>query len=279
MTKASIREVGDGFKQVVRKLSKKREADVNAVVNSMSLLKIVDTSKEMVEEVQENEGPTTAEGSTCDTARVTEAPKLSYPDFEPAVALPPQPRALGPKIVTLRRINVPRNRLKPLESNWKKLIEPLVIHMKLQVRFNIKRKCIEMRPSPNQAADKAALDKACEYVKAFLLGFELHDAIALLRLDNIFLQSFKVTEVKRLVNENLGRAIGRIAGKEGKTKFAIENSTRTRIVIADKTIHLMGSHENIILARDSICSLIIGSPPSKVYNHLRVVSRRMKERA
>lgn len=77
----------------------------------------------------------------------------------------------------------------------------------------------------------------------------------------------------------LDRAVGRIAGSEGKTKFAIENSTRTRIVIADKLVHLLGSHQNIVLARDSICSLIMGAPPGKVYNHLRVVTRRMKERA
>jgi hypothetical protein len=39
-----------------------------------------------------------------------------------------------------------------------------------------------------------------------------------------------------------------------------------------------GAFSNIQVARDAVCSLILGSPPGKVYNHMRQVAARVQQR-
>ena len=176
-----------------------------------------------------------------------------------------------------RRVRVPPHRYTPLKKSWENIMRPLVEHMMIQVRFNPKTRCVEMKTSEFTTI-QGALQKAADFVQAFIMGFEIRDAIALLRLDDLFIESFEIKDVKMLHGDHMSRAIGRIAGQNGKTKYAIENATRTRIVLADQRIHILGSFANIKIARDAICKLIMGAPPGKVYNQMRGVAARLNEK-
>ena len=184
--------------------------------------------------------------------------------------------AIGNKI-EYRRVRCPTHRLTPLRAQWENLMSPIVEHLKLQIRYNPKNRSVELKTC-ELTDDPGAIQKGQDFMEAFMMGFEVQDAVAILRLDDLYVDSFMVTDVKMLAGDHLSRAIGRIAGQDGKTKYAIENATRTRIVVADQKVHIMGSFTNIKLARDAICDLIIGAPPGKVYNNMRNVAKRLKER-
>lgn len=172
---------------------------------------------------------------------------------------------------------VPPNRMTPLKNNWEKICETVVQNMKLQVRMNAKKKTVDLREC-EETEDRSSLQRTADFLRAFMLGFGLDDAIAMLRLDDLFLESFQIKDVKNLQGDHLSRCIARISGEKGKTKHAIENATRTRIILADSTIHLMGSYGNMRSAKDALCSLIMGTPPGKVYSQLRYVSKRLNEK-
>lgn len=102
---------------------------------------------------------------------------------------------------------MPSHRMTPLKNSWEKVYAPLVEHMKLQVRMNLKLKSVELRvrrclrghsltslQTCPLTQDPGALQKGAEFVKAFILGFDVADSIALLRLDDLFIESFEIKD-------------------------------------------------------------------------------------
>ncbi|KAI7734794.1 hypothetical protein M8C21_005460 [Ambrosia artemisiifolia] len=202
----------------------------------------------------------------------TETKTIAKPNFKPLTA-----HEVSDGQIQFRKISVPRHRYTPLKKAWMDIYTPIYDQMKIDIRMNLKTRNVEMM-TRRDTPDVSNLQKCADFVHAFVLGFDVIDAVALLRMDELYVDSFEIKDVKTLKGEHLSRAIGRLSGKGGKTKFAIENSTKTRIVIADTKIHILGSFSNIKVARDSLCSLIMGSPAGKVYSKLRAVTARLAER-
>jgi RNA-binding protein PNO1 len=194
------------------------------------------------------------------------------PKFEPL-----KPHEISTGQVQFRKVSVPPHRYTPLRKAWMDIYTPIYEQMMIDIRMNLKPRKIELK-TRHDTPDISNLQKCADFVHAFMLGFDVIDAIALLRLDELYVESFEIKDVKTLRGDHLSRAIGRLSGKLGKTKFAIENASKTRIVIADAKIHILGSFVNIKIARGFLCDLIKGSPAGKVCSRLRAVTSKLAER-
>lgn len=167
-----------------------------------------------------------------------------------------------------RAVTIPPNRRAYIKNNYQQIIPPIVQQLKLDIRYDTSTNQVLLRTN-NLTENPNAITKAVDFINAITYGFEIADALALVRLDDIFMDVFDVTDIKMLEGDNLSRAVGRIAGKGGQIKFTIENATRTRISLTDTKVHIIGTINNVRMAKRVICDLVMGSPANKVYAKLR----------
>ncbi|KAJ8443283.1 hypothetical protein Cgig2_010178 [Carnegiea gigantea] len=185
--------------------------------------------------------------------------------------------------VQFRCVYIPPNRYTPLHKAWEThFYEPIRNEMKIDIRTNLntERPRVELKTMPD-TPDVGNVQKCAEYLNAFMLGFDPDQVKdAFLKYDGFYLDTVNIKEVKSsLKGEHLSRAIGRICGRGGRTKFAIENATKTRIVVAGDSICICGSYDAIKIAKDCISHLILGSPAASVYSRLRTIAARASERS
>ena len=70
--------------------------------------------------------------------------------------------------------------------------------------MNLKKKCVEIKvifyftKTSEGVDDKTSIQRGADFLKAFMLGFDINDAIALLRLDDLYIESFEIKDGSKI---------------------------------------------------------------------------------
>ncbi|HDN83051.1 MAG TPA: RNA-processing protein [Candidatus Altiarchaeales archaeon] len=114
---------------------------------------------------------------------------------------------------------------------------------------------------------------ARDIVEAIGSGFEPSIALTLLNENQIFeLISIKDFSTSK---KDFERRKSRIIGTKGKVIRNLERLTQTKIRVHDKTVGIIGSHEDVHLAKEAILSILSGSKHSTAY---RMIEKELKRR-
>jgi len=146
------------------------------------------------------------------------------------------------------------------KGSTKKLIEQLA-----GVRLNIDSKSGDVEVV--HVSDPLRAMRTMDVVKAIGRGFNPERAIELLDDDMLYLDSVDISEVASSQKAQR-RVAGRIIGKKGRMREAIESTTHVALSVYGKSVSMIGYLDQIRIAKAAVGMLLGGAPHSAVYRFL-----------
>lgn len=117
--------------------------------------------------------------------------------------------------------------------------------------------------------DPSTLFTSKNIVLAIGRGFSPEQAFRLIRYDNEIFDYIDLRSIFGRSDSDIRRIKGRIIGSTGKTRRLIEELTEVSLVIYGHTIGLIGTFEQVDIARNAIQMIINGSQHTSVYKYLQ----------
>jgi ribosomal RNA assembly protein len=133
----------------------------------------------------------------------------------------------------------------------------------------------EVRIEPGE--DPLGALKAREVIHAIARGFSSERAFRLFQDDQL-LEIIDIRDFSGTSERALVRLKGRAIGERGKTRQILEETTGAHVSIYGKTIAIIGTAEQLAVARGAIQILLEGAKHSSVYRFLERKRREMKRK-
>lgn len=181
------------------------------------------------------------------------------------------------ELIQERTVQIPAYRMRNIKQDWMNIYTAIVEYGKLQLRFNRRNKSVDLRTCET-TQDPTYVERSACFVQAVIEGFKVEDAIAIMKYRDVFIESFGIDEIRKLKNGHMARALGRIIGRDGRTKESIENFSKCKFVLLNQRIVILGCPDNIKIAKDAIGRLVQGADPASIFNRLRLISAKLKDK-
>ena len=174
-------------------------------------------------------------------------------------------------------LKIPRERVGVLigpEGKTKKHVEE-----KLKVELQIDSEAGDVTiMMAEKADDPSMLFKAKDLITAIGRGFSPEHAFRLVRDEEAMLDLIDLRSVFGKSDADIKRVQGRIIGTNGKTRRIIEELTDTNVSVYGHTVCIIGTVEQLQIAREAIEMLVKGSMHGTVYRFLQRKRRELKKK-
>ncbi len=126
--------------------------------------------------------------------------------------------------------------------------------------------------------DPLGVWKTSHIVKAIGRGFNPNTALKLIN-DDYYLEVIKLSLFVGKSKKALSRYKGRIIGKDGRTREIIVDMADVDMAIYGKTVSIIGTIENLEVAKEAVIMILNGSRHKSVYSFLenKKKDRKLKE--
>ena len=129
-----------------------------------------------------------------------------------------------------------------------------------------------------KAEDPSTLFKAKDLITAIGRGFSPEHAFRLVHDEEAILDLIDLRSVFGKSEADIKRVQGRIIGMSGKTRRIIEELTDTNVSVYGHTVGIIGTLEQVQIAREAIEMLIKGSMHGTVYRFPHRKRRELKKK-
>jgi len=174
-------------------------------------------------------------------------------------------------------IRIPKERVGVLigpEGRTKKSIEE-----KLSIELQIDSETGDINVTMKEnATDPSMLFKAKDVVTALGRGFSPEHAFRLIRDEEAVLDMLDLRAIFGKSEADIKRVKGRIIGMNGKTRTIIEELTDAHVAVYGHTVAIIGTMDQVQVAREAIEMLIKGNMHGTVYRFLHRKRRELKKK-